>query len=554
MGPESLETADDVGPVRVFMSYRRADDRHFVGRLHDRLCDAFGEERVFRDIDSIPAGTNFRQVILRTLDEVDAVVAVIGPNWARPSGGDAAASTDYMFLELIEALKQGKPLVPVLIEDTLIPSLDGLPPDLRALREINAISVHADPAFRRDSERLIDAINAVVAEDRARIKRERQAIEEQVRRAEAERAQRERRADELRAEERAARARLAELEEVATRRQIELERDRLAAIEEQLRKAELIAEAPPAVTAPPEIPAAVPRAAAPFEPPRATAPEISRAPSTAAAVQADIPVFELLIIAALVLGIVGLFLNRSMSFNDSFDQFNEMGSTTSVDILVMMLTLAIAVPLFLGRHPVEQRFVLAGIAVSTFLFQFVQDSASLVYGTEGYSEGSWYLLKIVEVACLVGAYQVLRRRSSGSISSPPRFRIPLVVIAIGCAALLVPATHDEWADAQELIDNSVVPDRAPLFGWLVLSLLPIAVVLALAARGTYTAQVTLATIATLGMLNYFAHASFLLNTFFQDGSRWTLVAIAYLLLAALAWSVVVVRARSASTKPATRHG
>jgi hypothetical protein len=547
MGSESLETADDAGPIRVFMSYRRADDRHFVGRLHDRLCDAFGEERVFRDIDSIPAGTNFRQVILRTLDEVDAVVAVIGPNWARPTGGDAAASTDYMFLELIEALKQGKPLVPVLIEDTLIPSLDGLPPDLRALREINAISVHADPAFRRDSERLIEAINAVVAEDRARIKRERQATEEQVRRAEAEREQRERRADELRAEERAARARLAELEEVATRRQIELERDRLAAIEEQLRKAELIAEAPPSVTAPPEIPVPVPKAVAPFEPPRAEAPEVSRAPSTAAAVQADIPVFELLIIAALVLGVVGLFLNRSISLDDdSFNQFNEMSSTTSVDILVMMLTLAIAVPLVLGRHPVEQRFVLAGIAVSTFLFQFVQDSASLVYGTEGYSEGSWYLVKIAEVACLVGAYQVLRKRSSGSISSPPRFRLPLVVITVGCAALLTAATHKEWVDAQELIDNSVVPDRAPLFGWLVLSLLPIAIALVLAARGTYTAQVTLATIATLGMLNYFAHAGFLLNTFSQDGSSWKWVAIAYLLLAALAWSVVVVRARSAS--------
>lgn len=77
---ESPGGAIDVGSVKIFMSYRRADDRHFIGRLHDRLCDAFGEEMVFRDIDSIPAGTNFRNAILRTLNEVDAVVAVIGPN------------------------------------------------------------------------------------------------------------------------------------------------------------------------------------------------------------------------------------------------------------------------------------------------------------------------------------------------------------------------------------------------------------------------------------------------------------------------------------------
>ena len=83
MDEEARGAATDAGPVKIFMSYRRADDRHFIGRLRDRLCDAFGDEVVFRDIDSIPAGTNFRKIILRTLHEVDAVVAVIGPNCAR---------------------------------------------------------------------------------------------------------------------------------------------------------------------------------------------------------------------------------------------------------------------------------------------------------------------------------------------------------------------------------------------------------------------------------------------------------------------------------------
>jgi hypothetical protein len=87
------EAADDgSAPVRVFMSYRRADDHHFIGRLHDRPCGAFGDDMVFRDIDSIPAGTNFRSVILRTLNEVDAVVAVIGPRWAR-EGDDMTPTT-----------------------------------------------------------------------------------------------------------------------------------------------------------------------------------------------------------------------------------------------------------------------------------------------------------------------------------------------------------------------------------------------------------------------------------------------------------------------------
>lgn len=106
---DSGDGAGDLTSARVFMSYRRADDPHFVGRLHDRLCDAFGDDHVFRDIDSIPVGTNFRDAILRTLDEVDVVVAVIGPRWL-PEG--PPRPDDFVFLELAEALRRETPIIP----------------------------------------------------------------------------------------------------------------------------------------------------------------------------------------------------------------------------------------------------------------------------------------------------------------------------------------------------------------------------------------------------------------------------------------------------------
>ena len=80
-----------------------------------------------------------------------------------------------MFLELAEALQQGKPVVPALIEGTSMPAANTLPTDLRALADINAISVHGDPTFRRDSARLIEAIREVVAGDRVRADQERLA-------------------------------------------------------------------------------------------------------------------------------------------------------------------------------------------------------------------------------------------------------------------------------------------------------------------------------------------------------------------------------------------
>ena len=545
---ESPGGAIDVGSVKIFMSYRRADDRHFIGRLHDRLCDAFGEEMVFRDIDSIPAGTNFRNVILRTLNEVDAVVAVIGPNWARSSATHDVADTDYVFLELAEALKQSKPMIPVLIEDTEMPSPDGLPPDLRSLSDINAISVHGDPAFRRDSTRLIEAIGAVVAENRARVARQQQEAQERSRRLEEERAGRERVAEQLRAEERAARARLAELEQAATRHQIEQERARLEDIEEQLRRAQPPADVAAASTAEPQpivepTPRRVPIVATPSVIERTQDPTAPRVRN----VKIELPWFQILIIGALILGVVGLSLDRTVDIDGSTFQFNEFISTTTVDVMVWILTLAIAVPLLLGQRPVEQRFVLLGVVASSFVYEFLQAAASVKYGIDGFDEGSWLLVKIVELGCLVGAYRIVRKHSGELLSTPTRFRFAQVAIAIMAGILVIAATHKEWSQAPIMIENGVVPDRTPFALWVLLvALPPIAATIALAVRGTYATSVSLAALATLGVLSYFAEAAGQ-DALDLDGSWWRWSALSQLVLAAVASIAAITSARSVSS-------
>ncbi len=544
---EALGAPTSVGSIKLFMSYRRADDRHFIGRLHDRLCDAFGDEMVFRDIDSIPAGTNFRNVILRTLNEVDAVVAVIGPQWSRSSAGDhGAADTDYVFLELAEALKQSKPMIPVLIEDTEMPAPETLPTELRALSDINAISVHGDPAFRRDSTRLIEAISAVVAEERSRVARQQSEAHERARRLEEERAERERVADQLRAEERAARARLAELEEAATRHQIEQERARLADIEARLRRAEPAVEvAADSVTAPPPRVESTTQPAPIVEQPRQVERAADPAPSPRVRpTKVEVPWFQILIIAALILGVVGLSLDRTVDIDGSTFQFNEFISTRTVDVMVWILTLAIAVPLLLGQRPVEQRFVLLGVIASSFVYEFLQAAASVKYGIDGFDEGSWLLVKVLELGCLVGAYRIVRKRAGEPLSTPPRFRLAMVAIALTAGILVIAATHKEWSQTPIMIENGVVPDRTPFAVWvLIVALPPIAMALVLAVRGTRAAFVTLATLATLGALSYFAEAAGQ-DALDVDGAWWRWSALSQLILAGLAWFATITSARS----------
>ncbi len=62
----------------LFLSYRRADSQEVVGRIYDRLRAHFPVERIFRDLDSIPLGKPFPQVIrgMRSIPNVASAARV----------------------------------------------------------------------------------------------------------------------------------------------------------------------------------------------------------------------------------------------------------------------------------------------------------------------------------------------------------------------------------------------------------------------------------------------------------------------------------------------
>jgi hypothetical protein len=49
--------------TRVFLSYRREDSSTAVQHLRESLGRLIGEDKIFRDVDSIPLGKNFETVI-----------------------------------------------------------------------------------------------------------------------------------------------------------------------------------------------------------------------------------------------------------------------------------------------------------------------------------------------------------------------------------------------------------------------------------------------------------------------------------------------------------
>src|SRR5262245_3456964 len=102
---------------KVFISYRRGDSADVVGRIDDHLVKVFGRESVFKDVDSISLGTDFRKVISQRVSECDVLLAVIGPMWlaARgPSGGRRLDDeADYVRIEIETALRRDIPVIPL---------------------------------------------------------------------------------------------------------------------------------------------------------------------------------------------------------------------------------------------------------------------------------------------------------------------------------------------------------------------------------------------------------------------------------------------------------
>jgi TIR domain-containing protein len=67
--------------VKIFVNYRREDERAFAARVRDRLAQAFGASNVFMDVDNLMAGQRFDRELEKALVETDVFLAVMGPRW-----------------------------------------------------------------------------------------------------------------------------------------------------------------------------------------------------------------------------------------------------------------------------------------------------------------------------------------------------------------------------------------------------------------------------------------------------------------------------------------
>ncbi len=133
---------------KIFISYRRFDTAGTAGRLHDGLNEAFGEEKVFRDVHDIPAGVDFRDVLEQELKNCKIVLVLIGQHYTSMKDDEGNLRifnpNDFVHMEVASAINMRKIVIPVLVDGVGMPKPQELPEQLQELVNFNAVVISHD--------------------------------------------------------------------------------------------------------------------------------------------------------------------------------------------------------------------------------------------------------------------------------------------------------------------------------------------------------------------------------------------------------------------------
>lgn len=154
------------GSGRVFISYRRQETAWPARQLYELLCERFGADQVFKDIDTIEPGDDFVDRVTRAVGSCDVLLALIGERWltiadenGRPRLSDPE---DFVRLEIETALSRSDVrVIPILVDTARMPRADELGPDLRPLVRRQAVQLSATDF---DASRLMRVVEETLSD------------------------------------------------------------------------------------------------------------------------------------------------------------------------------------------------------------------------------------------------------------------------------------------------------------------------------------------------------------------------------------------------------
>lgn len=145
----------------AFLSYRRKDDRWAARSICERLSEVLGEHAVFRDVDAIGLGEDFRNRIDDAVGRCAVMLVLIGPYWLDPGRRKGKrridSEDDWVRIEIEMALQRHRLVIPLLLDNAEVPKASALPPSLRELAYKNSQNI-GERTFDSDLQNLTAAL------------------------------------------------------------------------------------------------------------------------------------------------------------------------------------------------------------------------------------------------------------------------------------------------------------------------------------------------------------------------------------------------------------
>lgn len=154
----------------IFISYRRQDSSGHAGRLRDHLQARFGS-LVFQDVDDIPDGEIFEDVLGKALESCDVALVIIGRRWLGATDAQGRRRLDdpddWVRVETRQLLQRNIRVIPVLVGGATMPQSHELPPDIQGLAKRQARELR-DTAWEADVRALVQRLSEIVHVDGGR--------------------------------------------------------------------------------------------------------------------------------------------------------------------------------------------------------------------------------------------------------------------------------------------------------------------------------------------------------------------------------------------------
>jgi hypothetical protein len=122
---------------RIFISYRRTDAGGYAALLYEHLAEHY-PGGIFLDRNGLEDGDRWDREIAKRLEECEALLVVIGPNWLKAQDEESGQRKldnpgDWVRREVETGLHRGVRVIPVLMGDARRPKREHLPETLRDL-------------------------------------------------------------------------------------------------------------------------------------------------------------------------------------------------------------------------------------------------------------------------------------------------------------------------------------------------------------------------------------------------------------------------------------